>query len=358
VDDRTIRRRRLHLAGDGPDDGRGPVLAPPLRRRRLLRCTKTGQLPAALDGSGFLKVHEQGTATISGTVTANAGSNLNTSALALDATITGRLPAGSTPANGESNAATISRLGSFNFIFNGATWDRWTGAVTGTVTANQGTANATPWNENLAQVAGATVATGHGTAAGALRVELPTDGTGVVVVTQATAANLNLRTDTSGATGSAVPARADYVGLSDGTNTVGSKAASASTLTTQTLTGAQIATPVCTWAVNNLPAAATKATVSQAAVAAVRHVASFYAVCFAAGATAGPVQTWTIRDGATGAGTVKWGGALAAPANDSTCIAGQVSLVGTANTAMTIEFGAAGAATTIETVSLCGYDVQ
>lgn len=33
---------------------------------------------------------------------------------------------------------------------------------------------------NLTQVNGATVATGHGTAAGALRVELPTDGTGVV----------------------------------------------------------------------------------------------------------------------------------------------------------------------------------
>jgi hypothetical protein len=34
---------------------------------------KTGQLPTALDGSGFLKVHEQGTATISGTVTSNQG---------------------------------------------------------------------------------------------------------------------------------------------------------------------------------------------------------------------------------------------------------------------------------------------
>ena len=57
---------------------------------------KTGQLPVALDGSGFLKVHEQGTATISGTVTANAGTNLNTSALALDATLStmsGKLPA-------------------------------------------------------------------------------------------------------------------------------------------------------------------------------------------------------------------------------------------------------------------------
>src|SRR4051812_3190620 len=45
------------------------------------------QLPAALDGSGFLKTHEQGTATVSGTVTANAGTNLNTSALALDSTV-------------------------------------------------------------------------------------------------------------------------------------------------------------------------------------------------------------------------------------------------------------------------------
>lgn len=35
-------------------------------------------------------------------------------------------------------------------------------------------------NVNLTQVAGATVAQGHGTAAPALRVELPTDGTGVV----------------------------------------------------------------------------------------------------------------------------------------------------------------------------------
>lgn len=64
---------------------------------------------------------------------------------------------------------------------------------------------------NLKQIGGATVAQGHGTAAAALRVELPTDGTGVVglnagsnvighvildttsttAVTQATAASLN-----------------------------------------------------------------------------------------------------------------------------------------------------------------------
>lgn len=51
-------------------------------------------------------------------------------AFLLDATFTGRFPAGSTPADNESNAVTISRIGNFNYIFDGATWDRWTGAVT------------------------------------------------------------------------------------------------------------------------------------------------------------------------------------------------------------------------------------
>lgn len=54
-----------------------------------------------------------------------------------------------------------------------------TGTVTvsGTVTANAGTGNL---GVNLTQVAGATVSQGHGTAATAIRMELPTDGTGVV----------------------------------------------------------------------------------------------------------------------------------------------------------------------------------
>lgn len=48
-----------------------------------------------------------------------------------DATFTGRMPAGASPANGESNTSTsLSRVGGYNFIFNGTTWDRWTGAVT------------------------------------------------------------------------------------------------------------------------------------------------------------------------------------------------------------------------------------
>lgn len=71
--------------------------------------------------------------------TANAGTNLNTSALVLDASLTGRLPAGASPADNESNTNTsLSRVGAFNFVFDGSTWDRWTGAISGTVTANAG----------------------------------------------------------------------------------------------------------------------------------------------------------------------------------------------------------------------------
>lgn len=46
-------------------------------------------------------------------------------------------------------------------------------------------------NVNVTQVGGATVATGHGTAAGALRVELPTDGTGVLATVGAVTAITN-----------------------------------------------------------------------------------------------------------------------------------------------------------------------
>lgn len=52
-----------------------------------------------------------------------------------DATFTGRMPAGASPANGESNTSTsMSRIGGYNFVYNGSTWDRWTGAVS--VTSN------------------------------------------------------------------------------------------------------------------------------------------------------------------------------------------------------------------------------
>jgi hypothetical protein len=85
----------------------------------------------------------------------------------LDATFTGRMPAGASPATGETNTNTaLSRIGGYNFIFNGTTWDRWTGAVT--LAANQ--------SVNVAQVAGTTTDTNSGTkSAGTIRVVIATD---------------------------------------------------------------------------------------------------------------------------------------------------------------------------------------
>lgn len=81
---------------------------------------------------------------ISGTITANLGT-LN--GLFLDATFTGRMPAGASPANAETNTnAALSRIGSYNFIFNGTTWDRWTGAVTNGGTFAVQAAQSGTWN--------------------------------------------------------------------------------------------------------------------------------------------------------------------------------------------------------------------
>lgn len=66
--------------------------------------------------------------------------------------------------------------------------------------------------DNLS-IAGTTISTGNGTSgAGVQRVTIASDSTGTVAVTQATASNLNVRSDTSGATGAAPPARANFTG--------------------------------------------------------------------------------------------------------------------------------------------------
>lgn len=204
-------------------------------------------------------------------------------------------PVVGTPADNETNTQPfLSRVGAYNFVFDGTTWDRWTGSVTvsgtvtvtGTVAATQSgtwtvqpgnTANSTAWlvtgtggtfpatqsgtwtvqpgntanttawkvdgsavtqpvsgtvtaNQggtwNVTNISG-TVSLPTGAATAAKQPALGTAGSasadvisvqGIasmtpVQVSQATAANLNARTDTSGATGAAPPARAEYSGF-------------------------------------------------------------------------------------------------------------------------------------------------
>lgn len=108
------------------------------------------------------------------------------------------------------------------------------------------------------------------------------------------------------------------------------------------------------------PAANTQGTITQAtAGAGVRNVCTGLTVTFAAGASApAAVQVAArLRDGSSGAGTILWAVVLSLPATAgaSTGVTrSNLWIKGTANTAMTLEFSAAGGANTIQAVALEG----
>ena len=124
--------------------------------------------------------------------------------------------------------------------------------------------------------------------------------------------------------------------------------------------------PAATWTVVHQPAAATQATASKAAGGAgVSHVCTAICATFVVGTTAAGAASQVVvnlRDGATGAGTVLWSGVMALPtAVGSACppiVLSGLNIKGTANTAMTLEFGAAGSTNTFEAVSISGYDIS
>ena len=111
--------------------------------------------------------------------------------------------------------------------------------------------------------------------------------------------------------------------------------------------------PLASTVVHN-PAAATQATIGAAAPGAgQRNVCVGITVSIAAGATAQTPIKVHLRDGATGAGTIKWSATLSAPINSSAAIAlSNLSIPGTANTVMTLEFAGAGVAASEQSVSL------
>jgi hypothetical protein len=67
-----------------------------------------------------------------------------------------------------------------------------------------------------------------------------------------------------------------------------------------------------------------------------------------------------LRDGATGAGTILASWAIAIPATAGACailsLAG-LEIIGSPNTAMTLEFAAAGGALTFQSVTLTGHTI-
>lgn len=137
------------------------------------------------------------------------------------------------------------------------------------------------------------------------------------------------------------------------------RSASASVLSAFSGIGAQVVSNPGEWAIQHTPAAATQATITRAAGGAgVRHICRSITCSILATAAQGQIIL-NLRDGASGAGTILWSAqfALAAGTSDRITLSG-LNIVGSANTAMTLETAAAPAATNFASVSLTGYDAS
>lgn len=117
------------------------------------------------------------------------------------------------------------------------------------------------------------------------------------------------------------------------------------------------------WTSVHVPSANTVATTTKAAGgSSVRHIATGISVSLInTNVLAGNDYLVQLRDGASGAGTVLWASRLtvaAGAAVQSLIHITGLNIVGSANTAMTLEFSAGPGSGNFETVSLSGYDTQ
>lgn len=141
------------------------------------------------------------------------------------------------------------------------------------------------------------------------------------------------------------------------------KTGSAANAAANSSAGVLLVTPTGEWAVNHTPAAATQATITKAAGGAgVRHVCkSITATFIGLAAAAEATVLVNLRDGATGAGTILWSTRLlvtGTTGSETGVTISNLNIVGSDNTDMTLEFAAAGAANTFESVAMTGYDAQ
>jgi len=147
--------------------------------------------------------------------------------------------------------------------------------------------------------------------------------------------------------------------LFNGTTFDRARSSSGANNTQTTVVGAQQVAILSTWSQTHTPAANAQATTSKASGGGtVRHVATSITWCFATDtlAGAGPFNI-NLRDGGSGAGTVlrTWIVNLPAIENSQCQDLSGLNITGSAATAMTLEFAAAGGAASVETVSLTGY---
>lgn len=113
------------------------------------------------------------------------------------------------------------------------------------------------------------------------------------------------------------------------------------------------------WSLTHQPAVATRATITRAAVVNARHVCRSISASIAVDPANAPANfILNLRDGATGAGTILWSRRLAVfdlvnGGSVGVDIAG-LNIVGSENTAMTLEFTAAPGGASFQTVAITG----
>lgn len=147
--------------------------------------------------------------------------------------------------------------------------------------------------------------------------------------------------------------------LFNGTTFDRQASAGAASIAADPVTGAMLVTQPGNWSENMAAAANAQATITRAAGAAgVRHVATSISWSLSSVGTASGTLAVNLRDGATGAGTILWAMTVQIPINFFANFSlGDLSIFGTAATAMTLEFNFAGGVATIESVAFTGYSV-
>lgn len=137
------------------------------------------------------------------------------------------------------------------------------------------------------------------------------------------------------------------------------------TTTARAISGAQLTEKSSRFEASSFPASGSQATASVGSEPATRHVIDCLSFAADSSAAVTAVQgTVVVRDGATGAGTIIWGfsnaHAVAAGAGVQTVLPHSIcglNLVGTTNTAMTVEFNA-GVTGELQSISWSGYNIQ
>lgn len=122
--------------------------------------------------------------------------------------------------------------------------------------------------------------------------------------------------------------------------------------------GVQVIVRTGEWSQANLPGLAAASTTTRAAVAGVRHVCTAITCTFSTAAAAqSGAMDFVLRDGVSGAGTILWGQRFLLDVNKNIqWVLTGLNIVGSVNTAMTLEMVAAGVAGSVGTVTLTGYD--